>query len=90
MTNEPDFLSLNATAEAREVQRQKALEVAKLYTVFTTDPRGQQLLAMWDEQLARQRTPVNATIQEYAANEAVRTFVEGIRTQIRFATTEGR
>lgn len=87
---EPDFLDLNAGAVAQEANRNLALEVAKLYTVFLDEPRAKQLLALWTEQLANKRTPVNAPIQEYAANEAVRAFVEGIRQQIKFATTEGR
>lgn len=84
-----DFLDISGGNDRDDV-RQAALAVASLYTVFVTDERGRQLLAQWDEQLMNRRTPTNATINEYAANEALRAFVAGIHQQIRFATTEGR
>jgi hypothetical protein len=43
------------------------------------------LLEHWERTLGRRRTPVNAQVQEYAANEALRAFVQGIREQIEMA-----
>lgn len=85
-----DFLDMNAASDAQAANKAARLEVASLYLVFTRDPVAKRLLAMWDEQLGRKRVPVNATVQEYAATEAVRAFVDGIHRQIEFATTEGR
>lgn len=79
-----DFLSLDDD-EARAAQRAAALETASLYLVFVTDERGRQLLALWDKTLRKRRTPVNAQVQEYAANEALRAFVEGLYDQIELA-----
>lgn len=79
-----DWLDPDAGA-AQEAQRVAALETASLYLVFQTDERGRQLLALWDRQLRRRRTPVDASIQQYAANEALRAFVEGIYDQIEMA-----
>lgn len=79
-----DFLSLDDD-EARAAQRAAALETASLYLVFVTDERGRQLLALWDKTLRRRRTPVTAQVQEFAANEALRAFVEGIYDQIELA-----
>jgi len=83
-----DFLDLSSD-KAREEAANAALEVASLYVVFVTDDRAKKLLAMWDDALLRRRTPVNAPHTEYAANEALRTFVAGIHDQIRIATTRG-
>lgn len=79
-----EFLDIGA--DARRENRVKAVEFASLYvSAFVNNPAGAQLLRHWTETLARKRTPVNATIQEYAANEANRAFVESIHDQIRLA-----
>ena len=67
-------------------QRQDAAvkSTAALHAVFLSDPRAKELLALW-EQAADRRVPINATIQEYAAAEAVRTFVATIKAQIAIA-----
>jgi len=83
-----DFLG--AGDAARQQNLNNALEVAKLYTVFVTDDRAKQLLELWERTLARKRTTPGSPIDVYAQNEALRAFVEGIRDQIAFATTEGR
>lgn len=68
-------------------QRAAALEIASRYLVFQTNQQARELLAMWDQQIRRKRTPLNASIQEYAANEAMRAFIEGIHDQINIALT---
>jgi hypothetical protein len=84
-----DFLDLSDTV--REEQRDKAVEYAKLYlATFVHNPAGARLLAEWEERVVRKLTHVNAPHTEYAANEAVRQFVLGIKQQIVLASTEGR
>lgn len=70
--------------EFRDAQLSKAIELAKLHTIFTLDERGRQLLALW-KQLADQRVPVNASIDQYARTEAIRSFVRTIEDQIAIA-----
>jgi hypothetical protein len=75
----------------QEEQHAKAVEFAKLYVeAFVFNPSGAQLLKHWDETLLRYRIPVNATINEYAAVEARRAFVQQIYNQIEFAQSGGR
>jgi hypothetical protein len=81
-----DFLDIDG-AEQREKIEQAAHEVASHYVVFVTDERARKLLEMWDAALLNRRTPVDAPITQYAANEALRAFVAGIHDQIRLATT---
>ncbi len=84
-----DFLDLSD--EVRETQRESAVDYAKLYlAAFVHNPSGVRLLAEWEERVLRKPTPVNAPHTEYAANEAVRQFVLGIKQQIALASTEGR
>lgn len=71
-------------------QREQNLEFARLHKVFEEDPRGRELLEFWQKTVMRKRVPANATLQEYAAHEAVRCFIQTIEDQLRFATTEGR
>ncbi|MGH8235400.1 MAG: hypothetical protein ACREXP_00070 [Steroidobacteraceae bacterium] len=74
----------------RASQKKQALEFAQQYVyLFADNPTGKRLLEHWTRTLGRKRTPVNATIQEYAATEAVRAFIEEIHAQINFARTEG-
>lgn len=78
-------------AAEREMTRLKAVEFAQQYRyLFVENATGARLLDYWTRTLARKRTPVNATIQEYAATEAVRAFIEDIRAQIELTRTEGR
>lgn len=91
-----DWLSVDprdpeAGRAAREAQRTKAVEFAQQYRyLFVENTTGARLLDQWTRAFARKRTPVNATIQEYAATEAVRAFIEDIHAQIELTRTEGR
>ncbi len=71
--------------ENREEQRVKALEVAKLYEVFVDTPRAREILEFWETNIVDKRTPVDSSVQRYAADESVRDFVRGIRRQIKMA-----
>ena len=82
---------MDSSDATRETQREAAVEYAKLYlATFVHTPAGARLLAEWEERVLRKPTPVNAPHTEYAANEAVRQFVLGIKQQIALASTEGR
>jgi hypothetical protein len=86
--SEPDFLALSESTEQRAVRLGQAKEFAQLYVAaFVHNPAGAKLLAHWDKQLLRKRTPVNAPHTEYAAAEAVRDFVAKIQEQIELAST---
>lgn len=76
--------------DVTEKQRAEGLRIAMLYTIFETTDAGRELLALWDTALLRRRTPVNAPITEYAANEALRAFVAGIHDQIKLARELGK
>lgn len=82
--------SMDSPGDAREEQRSKSLDFARLHLLFVEDARGRELLDFWQKTVMRKRVPVNATVQEYAAHEAVRSFVQTIEDQLRFAQTEGR
>jgi len=75
---------------SREMQRQKALDVARLYLVFKEDARCRELLSIWDKTLRRRRIAADSSLQVYAAHNALRDFVEGIHEQIEFAQNEGK
>jgi hypothetical protein len=77
-----DWLDDAETAVARAQLEQKSLEVSRLYLVFETHPQAKQLLAMWEDACSRKRTPINAPHTQYAADEAIRSFVAGIRNEI--------
>lgn len=85
MTGVDDWLDEGKNEQQRAELQAKAIEFAELYLVFEQDPRAMALLEHWDEHYRRKRTPVNAPHTEYAANEAMRAFIEGIHEQIRFA-----
>jgi hypothetical protein len=75
----------------RDEQQAKAVEFAKLYVeAFVFNPAGAKLLEHWNRTLLHYRIPVNATINEYAAVEARRAFVQQIYNEIEFARSEGR
>lgn len=67
-----------------------AVGFAKNYLVFLLDPRAKALFEYWEDVYARRRTPVNASINEYVANETMREFLQKIREQIQFAQREGQ
>lgn len=84
MSQQPsvDWLDPAAMEIARAQAEQKMLEVSRLYLIFETHPVAKQLLEMWEEACLNKRTPVEASINRYAADEAVRAHVAGIRLQI--------
>lgn len=89
MTDENEFF-LNpeeGNSEERARLQTAAVAFAKNYLVFLYDERAKALLAHWTATLARRRTFVNAPHTEYAANEALRAFVEDINDQITVAQT---
>jgi hypothetical protein len=85
-----DWLGEQAAADAVREQRAEGFRIAQLYTVFETDERAREILRIWDTTLLRRRTSVNAPHTEYAANEALRAFVDGIHEQLRLAKTTAR
>lgn len=89
MSEDLDFLGEAAAVKSREEQRSEGLRIASLYTVFETDERGRELLSLWTREVRGRRTPVNAPISQYAANEALRQFVDGIHEQISLAKGQG-
>lgn len=82
---QPDWLDEDSIANARANQGALRLEFARNYLVFETDSRARALLDHWEQHVLNKRTPVGASIQQYAADEAVRAFVHGIREQLRIA-----
>lgn len=59
-------------------------EFAQLYVeVFQNNPQGALLLAQWEAGVFWKMTPTNASVQQYAADEALRQFIRGIRGQIK-------
>lgn len=87
MTEEqkPDFLDLSPPDKS--AQQANAIAFANKYMIFTSSDDGKDLLAHWEETLMNKRTPIGASINEYAANEALRAFVAGIKAQIKIAQT---
>lgn len=88
MTEKPDWLFPNAGEQKAEIQ-EKGLIFAQKYLVFggpTSDPRARELLEHWTAIARKGRIAANATAQEYAAANAFREFVEGVHSQIEFAT----
>ena len=81
---EVDWLEGDAEQQ-REEMRGKAIEFAKLYEVFVDSPRGKELLEYWEKTILDISTPTESSLQRYAADEGVRNFIRGIRTQIRMA-----
>ena len=73
------------TEEQREELKSKALETAQLYLVFEEAPRARQLLKDWEERLVNVETPDESSLQKFAADNALRKFVVGIKRQIKFA-----
>lgn len=76
-------------AKARAAQEEKGLVFAQKYLAFagpTSDPRARELLEHWTLAIRKARIPKNASVQELAAHNALREWVEGIHTQIEFAS----
>jgi hypothetical protein len=89
--SDEDFLSLQPIGSVMDADKQRAIEFAKLYVeTFVLNPSGQKLLQHWTETFERKRTPINATLNDYVANERIRAFIQDIHGQIRFAQSDGR
>jgi hypothetical protein len=83
-----DWLNANsAVTDQQKTMQREALTLAQLHVaVFARSPAGADLLAQWTDRMRKKRVAVNASVQEYAAVEAVRDFVEGIHRQIELAS----
>jgi hypothetical protein len=82
MTSETDWLDENKQDERRKQRADEELAVASLHSIFVSDPRGRKLLELW-RATTNARVPVNATIDQYARAEALRSFVQTIEDQIK-------
>ena len=72
----------------RAKQEEKGLVFAQKYLVFsgpTADPRARELFEHWTALVRKTPIPRGASVQEYAAANAFREFIEGIHSQIEFA-----
>jgi hypothetical protein len=59
-------------------------EFAQLYVeVFQNNAQGARLLKQWEDGVFWKMTPTDASVQRYAADEALRQFIRGIRGQIK-------
>jgi hypothetical protein len=68
-------------ADARKRAQEDQLALMGCYGVFVTDDRARRLLALWKQQ-SRITLPINASIQEYAAKEFARRFIDIIEDNI--------
>ena len=85
MEKEPqDWLFPKAEAQKAE-QQQAAYNVAQNYLIFEMDARGKAILSQWQDLARKKKIPAGASVQEYAAENAIREFVEGISAQIELA-----
>lgn len=81
-----DWLSLDQPAGAQKQNAEKAQEIANLYfEAFERNAAGRRLLEMWIDADFNQAVPTNAPHTQYAAVEARRAFIRGIKGQIEFA-----
>lgn len=74
--------------EQRAKQEEKGLIFAQKYMVFagpTSDPRARDLFEHWTALVRKTPIPRNASVQEYAAANAFREFIEGIHSQVELA-----
>jgi hypothetical protein len=83
-----DFLKSPSSLEfldgpQKDEVAQSEREFAQLYVeTFVNTPSGRALLAHWEKTIFWKPTPVSASVQQYAADEALRNFIRGIRGQI--------
>jgi hypothetical protein len=82
-----DFLDITSDT-GREAQRDKALDFAKLYLVFT-EGRGKQLLEFWTSTIEAVDTSADSSHAQYAYAEGRRAFIRGIKRQIELANSSG-
>ncbi len=88
MTEENEDWLFPQAGEQRAEIKEKGLVFAQKYLVFsgqTADPRARELLEHWTAIVRKTPIPRDASVQEYAAANAFREFVEGIHSQIDFA-----
>lgn len=71
--------------EQRAAMEEKGLIFSQHFLVFARDPAAKAVLAFWTQAVRRKTLSPAATVQEYAAHNAVREFVEGIHAHIEFA-----
>ena len=74
--------------QQKATQEERGLIFAQKYLVFsgpTADPRARDLFEHWTALVRKSRLAATATVQEYAAANAFREFIEGIHAQIEFA-----
>jgi hypothetical protein len=89
MEKQDDWLFPKA-GEQKAEQEQKGLLFSQKYLVFsgpTADPRARELFEHWTGIARKSRISASATVQEYAAANAFREFIEGIHQQIEFANS---
>lgn len=79
-----DFLDI-AKPDQKNIDEHRRL--LSLYSVFETDVRARELLALWTDQIEAQDVPPDSSIAKYAYYEARRAFVRGIHRQIKLAKT---
>lgn len=75
-------------AKAAATMKENGLVFASKYLVFagpTADPRAREIFEHWTIAVRKARVPKTASLQELAAHNALREWVEGIWTQIEFA-----
>lgn len=83
---EKDWLEIDEPQDRNKVAAEKAMEIANLYLdAFERNHSGRRLLEMWIDADFNQFVPVNAPHTQYAAVEARRAFIRGIRGQIELA-----
>lgn len=69
-------------------REEDGLVFAQKYLVFAgpmSDPRARDLLEHWTALVRKTPIPRGASVQEYAAANAFREFIEGVHSQIEFA-----
>lgn len=82
-----DWLFPNAGKQKAQ-REEDGLVFAQKYLVFsgpTSDPRARDLLEHWTGMVRKTPIPRNASVQEYAAANALRELIEGVHSQIEFA-----
>lgn len=82
---ELDWLDDNDSDEIKRQRENDAIVFAQNYSIFVNDPRGKALMDHWEQTILRRVTATEAPIQRYAADNAVREFILGIKGQIELA-----
>ncbi len=73
------------TPEEREKREENQMRFAQRYLVFETNEQARAIMEYWEETFVNRPTPVEAPIQVYAADQALRSLVIGIKRQIKLA-----